>query len=68
MNEGDKCICQENDWWNAYGEKSTMLSRGMRLTVARRRVINGLLFYHFQETPGDNCFLASGFKPLRALN
>jgi hypothetical protein len=68
MNEGDKCICQFPDWWNAFGEHMHKLEVGQRLTVTRRRVFHGALFYYFKETPEDLCFLASGFKPLRALN
>lgn len=68
MEPGEKCICQENEWFNAYGETSTMVSLGMRLTVSGSVYIAGTRFYTFEETPKDNFFLCLGFKPIRNLN
>lgn len=68
MNEGDTCICQENDWYNAFGEATTVLHRGMRLTVIASKMVGGAKFYAFKETPKDHFFLGLGFKPMRTLN
>lgn len=68
MDIGEKCICQCDDWFNAFGETTTVLQTGMRLTVAKTRMVNGLRFYGFEETPGDNFFLYDGFRPMRELN
>jgi hypothetical protein len=68
MEPGDRCICQEDDWHNAFGDKDVCLSRGMRLTVLDLRNIAGVKFYSFEETPKDNFYLYTGFIPLRSLN
>lgn len=68
MEAGAKCICQEDDWYNAFGDKTTVLHTGMRLAVRERRRINGLIFYSFDDLPEDHFFLSTGFKPLRSLN
>lgn len=68
MESGEKCICQHDDWWNAFGDKSTLLHRGDRLTVRGSKRVGGVRFLSFNETPEDHLFLETGFKPLRALN
>ena len=68
MTEGETCICQENDWYNAFGETCTAVHRGMRLTVIASKRIAGSVFYAFKETPKDHFFLGIGFKPMRTLN
>lgn len=68
MGSGDKCICQQDDWWNAFGDKSTVLKIGDRLTVKDSKRVGGVRFLSFNETPEDNFFMEAGFKPLRALN
>jgi len=68
MQKEDKCICQYDDWHNGFGDKNTILHRGMRLTVKGVKNVAGAPFYAFHETPDDNWFLASGFLPLRNLN
>lgn len=68
MEPGEKCICQEDDWHNAFGESDYSVHRGMRLTVSGLRNINGTRFYSFEETPKSNFYLHLGFKPLRSLN
>jgi hypothetical protein len=66
--DGERCVCTEDEWYNAYGDKSTALARGMRLTVSGRRRVGGCLFLSFEETPEDNFFLCHGFKPMRTLH
>lgn len=68
MEPGDKCICQEDDWHNAFGETDVTVHRGMRLTVVDLLNIAGTRFYSFKETPSDNFYMYIGFKPLRSLN
>jgi hypothetical protein len=68
MEPGAKCICQYDDWYNAFGDKSTALFCGMRLTVKARKNFYGALFVSFEETPEDNFFQIEGFKPMRNLN
>lgn len=68
MEPGEKCICQEDDWHNAFGEDDFSVHRGMRLTVTDSRHIGGSRFYSFEETPKGNFYLYLGFKPLRSLN
>jgi hypothetical protein len=67
MDNGEKCICQENDWYNAFGDQCTALQMGMRLTVQDSKYVGGTRFYEFVEVP-KNWFMADGFKPLRSLN
>ncbi|HEX9430809.1 MAG TPA: hypothetical protein VF944_10570 [Candidatus Bathyarchaeia archaeon] len=68
MEPGERCICQENDWHNAYGDSDYSVHRGMRLTVVNTKLISGTRFYAFEETPKDHYYLHLGFKPLRSLN
>jgi len=68
VQKGDKCICQHDDWWNAYGDRSEALHCGMHLTVSGRKTIYGQLFYSFEEAEDDNWFWSQGFKPMRSLN
>lgn len=68
MNPGDRCICQEDDWHNAYGESDYTVYRGQRLTVVDSRRVGGLQFFSFEETPKNNFYLSYGFKPLRSYN
>lgn len=68
MNPGEKCICQYDDWFNAFGETTTVVHRGMRLTVKDTHRVGGCTFLCFEETPEDSSFLSTGFKPLRSLN
>ncbi len=68
MEPGERCICQENDWHNAFGDTDYSLHRGMRLTVTGSRYIGGVQFYSFDEAPKDNWYMYNGFKPLRSLN
>ena len=68
MTIGDKCICQCDDWVNAFGDKTTVVHCGMRLTVRKTITVGGVRFYEFEETPEGTSFLAMGFKPLRHLN
>lgn len=68
MEPGEKCICQEDDWHNAFGDSDYSVHCGMRLTVLGSRNINGTRFYSFEETPKDYFYLHLGFKPLRSLN
>lgn len=64
---GERCICQYDDWFNAFGDKTTAVQTGMRLTVIATKRIAGASFYAFKETPEDNFFLSTGFKPMRNL-
>lgn len=68
MNPGERCICQHDDWHNAFGDTTNVLHRGMRLTVRGRKRVGGCLFLSFEETPEDNFFITTGFVPLRNLN
>lgn len=68
MEKSDVCICQEDEWFNAFGETTTLLKRGMRLTVSGSYRVAGSAFYRFRETPAECAFLAIGFKPMRELN
>lgn len=68
MQIGDRCICQEDDWHNAYGDSDYSVHRGMRLRVSDSRRIGGCDFFSFEETPKGNFYLSHGFKPLRAYN
>lgn len=68
MEPGEKCICQEDDWHNAFGDSDHSVHRGMRLTVLDTRNISGTRFYSFEETPKHNFYLYLGFKSLRSLN
>lgn len=67
MNIGDKCICQEDEWYNAFGDTTEMLKAGMRLRIVGSRRIGGCDFFEFEGHEG-NYFLSHGFKPLRGLN
>lgn len=68
MEIGERCICQEDDWFNAFGDTTTAVHTGMRLTVVASKRIGGATFYAFKETPEDHFFLSYGFKPMRNLN
>lgn len=67
MEPGERCICQYDEWWNAFGDQYTMLSCGDRLTVSGSKRVGGISFYEFREHPGQ-WFMHDGFKPLRNLN
>jgi hypothetical protein len=68
METGAKCICQYDDWYNAFGDKTSVLHQGQRLVVRASKRVGGARFLSFDETPEDHFFLESGFKPMRALN
>ena len=68
MEVGDKCICQYDDWYNAFGEVSHVLHLGMRVTVTGVAYVGGTRFLSFEEAPDGNFYMATGFKPLRSLN
>lgn len=68
MSPGEKCICQCDDWVNAFGQGTTICPVGARLTVKERRLIGSLRFLSFAELPEDHFFLIDGFKPLRELH
>lgn len=68
MQKGDKCICQYDDWHNAYGDDDFSVHRGMRLTVSGSINVGGSSFLSFEETPKGNYYLALGFNPLRIYN
>jgi hypothetical protein len=68
MDVGDRCICQYEEWFNAFGAGRTMLTVGQRMTVIETRRVGGAQFLAFEETPKDNYFMADGFKPMRELN
>lgn len=68
MEPGDRCICQYDDWHNAFGEDDFSVNCGMRLTVLDSRNIGGTSFYSFEETPKDNFYMGIGFRPLRSYN
>lgn len=67
MEPGERCICQHDEWWNAFGDKYTKLMRGDRLTVSGTKRVGGISFYEFAEHP-EQFFMQSGFKLLRNLN
>ena len=68
MEVGDKCICQENEWTNAFGKDDFTVRLGMRLVIKRVIYVAGSRFLSFEETPKDNYYLSMGFKPLRQFN
>lgn len=68
MEPGAKCICSYHELYNAFGEKTEALHRGMRLTVTGSMYIAGSRFYSFEQTPDDNWYVAEAFTPLRSLN
>lgn len=68
MEPGEKCICQVDDLYNAYGELSHALHRGMRLTVIGSHNICGTRFYFFKETPEGTSYIHDAFLPMRRLN
>lgn len=68
MEAGDRRICQEDDWHNAWGDSDVSVHRGMRLRVLEVRYVAGTRFFSFEETPKNNFYMALGFKPLRAYN
>lgn len=68
MEPGETCICQHDDWYNAFGDKTEAVHRGMRLKVTGRRNIGGSVFFTFEEVEKGNWFLGVGFKPMRTLN
>lgn len=68
LDVGDKCICQEDDWCNAFGDKYLKLHRGQRLTVSGIRNVGGTSFLEFNEVDKAHYFMALGFTPLRAYN
>ncbi len=68
MEPGAKCICSENELYNAFGEQCSILKKGMRLTVKERRNFFGTNFYFFEETPEGHCYMSTAFTPLRNLN
>lgn len=65
---GSKCICSENELYNAFGDKSEMLVKGERLRVKDRKRISGSLFLSFEEHEETNYFISTAFTPIRALN
>lgn len=68
MEPGERCICQHPDWHSAFGNVDYTLEIGQRLTVKQTSRVGAAIFYYFEETPDDCCFLSIGFKPLRSLN
>lgn len=68
LDVGSKCICQEDEWYNAFGDKTVSVQRGMRLTVIDSKRVGGLSFLSFKETPKDNFYLSTGFRSLRSYN
>lgn len=67
MTIGEQCICQEDEWYNAYGETTTAVQRGMRLHIVGTKRVGGCGFLEFKGLEGL-FFLAHGFRPLRAYN
>lgn len=65
---GSKCICSENELYNAFGDKSEMLVKGEKLRIKERRRICGSLFLSFEEHEEDNFFISTAFTPMRMLN
>jgi hypothetical protein len=68
MEPGEKCICQEDDWCNAFGESNFSVSRGMRLVVKDSMFVAGTKFLSFEETPVGLFYMSIGFTPLRNYN
>ncbi len=68
MEPGDRCVCIEKDWYNAFGEKHLAIQIGMRLTVLDTRRIGGISFYSFEETPKNFFYMFTGLCPMRELN
>lgn len=68
MDVGDKVICQYDEWWNAFGEKQEVLSRGQRFIISETKNVGGTSFLAFEEGPKDNFYLFSGFTPMRNYN
>lgn len=68
MEPGEKCICQENDWYNAFGDTDFSVHRGMRLTIKSTRFVAGSQFLEFEETPAGNFYMSIGFNPLRSYH
>ncbi len=69
IEEGDTCICQYDDWFNAFGEQSHSVHTGMVLTVTRTVMVAGARFLEFEETPDGLQYLATGFtKRARTLH
>jgi hypothetical protein len=68
METGEKCICQEDDWCNAFGQENFSVHRGMRLTVRDSMYVAGIQFLSFEETPKGNSYMSTGFKSLRSYN
>ena len=48
MVEGERCICQHDDWFNAFGETTNAVHTGMRPTVVASKRIGGATFYAFK--------------------
>ena len=65
--EGDKCIYQYNNWFNAYGDLVMKLNLGDRVTVSGSHRIGGAIFLRFKEYP-EYSFLSTGFKSVKTLN
>lgn len=68
MNKGEECICQEDDWFNAFGEQCFALHTGMRTTVTGTKYVGGLQFLMFKETPKDHWFMSAGFISIKEYN
>ena len=67
LEPGSKCICQAEDWYNAFGERQDKIPVGTRLQVVDRVRVAGASFLKFEEYP-NLLFLSTGFKSLRSLN
>ncbi len=65
---GSKCICSEDELYNAFGDRSEMLIKGSRLVVRDRRRVAGSLFLSFEEHDEANYFISTAFTSLRSLN
>ena len=68
MEVGEKCICQYDDWYNDFGDRSEAIHRGMRLTVSGRKNVAGAIYYSFEEVDEKNWYWSPGFKPMKSLN
>lgn len=69
FNAGAKCVCSAKEWYNAFGDKVTILVQGQRLTVKDRLRIGGALFLAFHEIEDEKTYFQStGFTPMRSLN
>lgn len=68
MEAGERCICQYDDWHNAFGDVDHSVHMGMRLVVTDSCYVGGVRFLSFEETPKGNWYMHEGFKPLRSLN